>query len=125
MTTKMYTDINQSKKLAEILPIESADMHYWLAWRGGISEEYKNIPKVGIPEKYKQRKRLWCPCWTLAALLNIFDWPKVSTSSLGDGNIGIMISVYPNGYRYDSDWFDNPIDACYEMIIKLHEQELL
>jgi hypothetical protein len=26
-TIKSYTDIEQSKKLAEILPIESADMH--------------------------------------------------------------------------------------------------
>lgn len=25
---KSYTDIEQSKKLAEILPLESADMHY-------------------------------------------------------------------------------------------------
>lgn len=27
-TIKSYTDLEQSKKLAEILPIESADMHY-------------------------------------------------------------------------------------------------
>lgn len=26
---KAYTDIEQSKKLAEILPIESADMYYF------------------------------------------------------------------------------------------------
>ena len=117
---KAYTDLEQSKKLAEILPLKSADMHYWLAWRGGISEEYKNIPKVGIPNKYKRRKYLWCPCWSLAALFNIFDWPKLSSSSLGVG-----ISVYPNGYRHDSRLFDNPIDACYEMILRLHELNLL
>ena len=122
---KSYTDLEQSKKLAEILPIKSADMHYWLAWRGGISEEYKNIPKVGIPKEYKQRKYLWCPCWSFSALFNIFDWPKLSTSSLGDGTIGIMISVYPNGYRHDSGWFSNPIDACYEMVLKLKEKNLL
>ena len=122
---KAYTDIEQSKKLAEILPIESADMHYWLAWRGGISEEYKNIPKVGIPKEYKQIKYLWCPCWSFSALFDIFDWPKLSTSSLGDGTIGIMISVYPNGHRHDSSWFDNPIDACVEMIELLHKQKLL
>lgn len=27
-TIKSYTDLEQSKKLAEILPLESADMHY-------------------------------------------------------------------------------------------------
>lgn len=27
-TIKAYTDLEQSKKLAEILPVESADMYY-------------------------------------------------------------------------------------------------
>lgn len=100
-------------------------MYYWLAWRDGVSEEKKNTPKVGIPKEYRRRKYLWCPCWSLTALLNIFDWPKLSTSSLGDGTIGVMISVYPNGYRHDSCWNYNSVDACYEMIIKLKELNLL
>ena len=123
-TVYPWTSIKQSEMLKTFLPIESADMHYWLAWRGDVSEEKKNTPKPGIPCK-DIRKYLWCPCWSLIALLNLFDWPKLSTSSLGDGTIGVMISTYPNGYRHDSGWFDNPIDACYEMICKLHKQKLL
>ena len=39
-TIKAYTDLSQSKKLAEILPLESADMNYWCGTQiriGGIS----------------------------------------------------------------------------------------
>jgi hypothetical protein len=28
-TIKSYTDLEQSKKLAEVLPIDSADMYWW------------------------------------------------------------------------------------------------
>ena len=38
-TIKSFTDLQQSKKLAEILPIESADMYY---------EEVCNLPKAII-----------------------------------------------------------------------------
>ena len=59
---KSYTDLSQSKKLAEILPIETADMRYvpfgdthpWV-W----NEEVKLLEKDSVP------------CWSLAALLNV------------------------------------------------------
>lgn len=115
---KAYTDIEQSKKLAEILPHESADMHYI---KHSFENFYNPIPFIGKYSKIHDE----IPCWSFSALFNIFDWPKLSTSSLGDGTIGIMISVYPNGYRHDSGWYDNPIDACVEMVLKLHELNLL
>lgn len=40
---KSYTDIGESKKLAEILPLESADMHYSL---DTDIMEYENIPTI-------------------------------------------------------------------------------
>ena len=39
---KAYTDINQSKKLAEILPIESADMEYMFLKKDG--SKVSNVP---------------------------------------------------------------------------------
>ena len=114
---KSYTDLEQSKKLAEILPLESADMHYWLAWRGGISEEYKNIPKVGIPNKYKRRKYLWCPCWSLAALLNVLPSSTLDSSDNHRYRFRCM-------ERY-TEWYDNAIDACVAMIERLHELKML
>ena len=93
---KAYTDIEKSKKLAEILPVESADMYY---------------------HPY--------PCWSLAALLDVLPFPQLSKDNLGSGKIGWMVSAYPDNCRYDSCWHDNPVDACVEMIVKLNEQKLL
>lgn len=57
---KSYTDVEQSKKLAEILPIESADMTYdWAV----IDKEYSTIPYCRKPIDDE------LPCWSLAALL--------------------------------------------------------
>lgn len=121
-TIKSYTDIEQSKKLAEILPLESAD--YFHAPDAGIvvTEPYKlNEDDETVITAYKGA----IPCWSLAALLSVLDYPQLSKDKLGSGKVGWMVSVYPNDCRYDSCWHDNPVDACYEMIIKLHELNLL
>lgn len=112
---KSYTDIEQSKKLTEILPLESADLYYYKYGLPHFIEGQGDYESIRT-DKYHD----YIPCWSLTALFNIFDWPKLSSSSLGVG-----ISVYPNGYRHDSRLFDNPIDACYEMILRLHELNLL
>lgn len=116
---KSYTDIEQSRKLAEILPLESADMYY-----------IYNIP-YAIP--YKNRIGVAKPCWSLSALLDVL--PDEITD---DGDVyrnmffhlkGRYIIQYP---RLTTLWpsllsveADNTVDACYEMILKLHEQKLI
>ena len=49
---KSYTDLPQSKKLAEILPLESADMHYstWVISNGEfiVSPNYGNTILLGL-----------------------------------------------------------------------------
>jgi hypothetical protein len=116
-TIKSYTDLEQSKKLAEILPIESADMHYVLV----DSEKNLYSPSlgkyIGILPHY--------PAWSLAALLSVLPFPQLSKDKLGSGKVGWMVSVYPNNCRYDSCWHDNPVDACVDMIEKLHELKKL
>ena len=61
---KAFTNIKQSKKLAEILPVESVDM----SWAGtGLGKPFaRTIPSKGYPEEI-------CPCWSLAALLDILS----------------------------------------------------
>lgn len=115
---KPYTDLNQSKVLAEILPLETADMYY----HPYPNDEYwYDIPNIGNADlKYNQ-----LPCWSLTALLDVLPYPQLSKDKLGSGKIGWMVSVYPDNCRYDSCWHDNPIDACVEIILKLHEQNLL
>lgn len=114
---KAFTSLEQSKKLAEILPIESADMGWY----------YSKDPNAA-------RNQMWVgtkvensdiPCWSLAALLNILDYPQLSKDKIGDEKVGWMVSVYPDNCRYDSIWYNSPIDACYEMILKLHELKML
>ena len=70
---KSYTDINQSRKLAEILPLESADMCY-------VNDG--TAIKIDA-NSYSVRYSMWkdcvvaiIPCWSLAALLSVLPLPR-------------------------------------------------
>ena len=117
-TIKSYTDINQSRKLAEILPIGSADNHYW-------SNGYNNYicglgNSIELKEKFEEKGIKYLPCWSLAALLGV----------LPEGT-KLLKSAIDNIYHCDcpkgniDKWFDNPVDACVNMIIKLSELKML
>lgn len=134
-TIKSYTDLEQSKTLSKILPLESADMYYsdvpvreWVDKTDiskGLHAVFKsqifaieNLPnhEIGEGDVY---------AWSLAALLEILDFPELSKDRIGKDAVGWMVSTYHDGCRYDSNWHNNAIDACYESIIKLHENNLL
>ena len=120
-TIKSYTDLEQSKKLAKILPLESADMYYDGFGRLPQGYAYTLIS----PNSFEYDK----PCWSLATLLNVL--PDTITSN--DGivfklNIKKNIIEYSNPSLYlvyKSVKADNLIDACYEMIIRLNELKML
>lgn len=69
---RSYTDIEQSRKLAEILPLESADMK-WYFWKSEI--DAPKLPTFGYSkdaaENYKSTEAVYLPCWSLTALLSI------------------------------------------------------
>lgn len=114
---KAYTDLEQSKKLAEILPLESADMCYIQDLLAGCKYgEYK--PYIGdlIPA-YGQGK---IRCWSLAALLEVTNRPIVMNKEEGNKKYH-----FSSSYKETYIKSNNPIDACYEMILKLHELKLL
>ena len=120
---KNYTDIPQSMKLAEILPIESADMCYIKHassdnpnWEFNEDFPPMILGNVSINEITAET----LPCWSLAALLSVV--PEVSLNSFKDGNWNAM--VQQNGKLIYGDT-NNPVDACYEMIIKLNELKRL
>ena len=123
-TIKSYSDIEQSNKLLELgLNPKSADLEYKCvgftmhANRPTDNFKYKVMLKEqSIPHGQEYN----IPCWSLAALLEILDYPQLSKDKLGSGKVGWMVSVYPNDCRYDSCWHDNPVDACYEIILKLN-----
>ena len=117
---KAYTDLGQSKKLAEILPLESADMVY-IALMGNTT--YPDVLKVNLTNKHwnEMYPDVYIPCWSLAALLGVL--PKIQGGkpiiALDDNYI-----TYPHMSNLHTK-ADNPIDACYEVIIKLYELKML
>lgn len=59
------------------------------------------------------------PCWSLAALIEVISYPTLSQEY--DGKWSCM--EFPKNEEVKG--YETPIDACYEMIIKLNEQKLL
>ena len=112
---KSYTDIEQSKKLAEILPNESADNYY--SWH----DERYYIVNEDCPYPYSLKEKI--PCWSLAALISILPLIDFTTPQL----IGTPKTLYRCMYNDDlkSHAYDNPVDACCEMILKLKELKKL
>lgn len=120
---KACTDIEQSKKLAKILPIESADMFYEPS--AGFNTQPSEVRLGNI----KYAHPLSIPCWSLAALLGVLPL-ELAVHKQTDGN---KIYYYAETYmkRIDKEIYtfterhENLIDACVEMIYKLKEKDLL
>ena len=113
-TIKAYTDISQSKKLAEILPIESADMYYEPST--GFCTEPSEVRFGDIKYAHPRSIR----CWSLAALLDVIPNYKLSS----EHNYHTCTAETSFG-KETVGWFDNPVDACVEMILKLDELKML
>lgn len=113
--TKICTSLEQSKKLAEILPLESADMHYD---KHSLENFYCPIPLIG---KYSEMHNQ-VPAWSLAALLNILPEPELIQTSEGKWLVRCWTK---NRNPWSVGGYDNPIDACYDMILNLNELNLL
>jgi hypothetical protein len=139
---KSYTDLEQSKKLAEILPLESADMYYMETscnnYTIGVLQRLERNMLLNQAEYYRM-----LPCWSLTALisiLQIYTIPtafsvKVSTPSLIKTENGYKLTytgdytpMINNGLNIEApieSVSDNAIDCCVNIIIKLNELNLL
>lgn len=137
-----YTTVEQSKKLNEILPGESADMYYtataygeqmrilWTNWEVHLGLD------IAIKDNlFSHRNGYTVPCWSLAALLDALKEFNPKTMFLKDTS-NVCVNGLTNVWRLsvetvDADinlrdvYADNLVDACYAMIIRLHEQNLL
>ena len=128
---KAYTDLEQSKMLAEILPLESADMLFQL----GEDKYADNIRVPLTKEHWEQMIPDIKPCWSLAALYGILPNNEKESTTLSRGSWNIDPVEYLNNWwcEYEDDSItndfsvsaNNPVDACYEMILKLHELNML
>lgn len=134
---KAYTDLEQSKKLAEILPIESADMCYP---KDAFEYHYEKEPVchyngIGLAH----------PCWSLTALLNILPNEIITDNRFechyqihirkydGGNNITLYQIAYGNDRGLSGSWHDmintgekeSLIDCCVQMIIELKKMNLI
>ena len=128
---KAYTDLEQSKKLAEILPIESADMHWQY-----IEEDNGQLQWFCFPKDFSINENESILAWSLAALFDLLPNNEHIDTTISRGGWKIDIVEYvPNTWwcEYEDDKNqtefntseDNPVDACVNMILKLKEKNLL
>lgn len=125
---KSYTDIEQSKKLAEILPIESADAHYVREitdFMGNSVDGKWSYPKYGNPksnyasyivQNFSSNEVI--PCWSLAALLDVL--PKYELNNFGDT---IQLDVNLEALATEGD--ETLLDLVVNMIIHLYQLKIL
>ena len=126
-----YTSIEQSKKLLELgLSPDSADMCYgYIALYNYSDRSYDGgYDEVPYPKDFMKLNSNFSedeydgtlPCWSLAALLDIL--PKGTNISTPRPLNALSYCCWN---QYNEIYADNPVDACYEMIMHLHELNLL
>lgn len=152
---KAFTDLEQSKKLAEILPVESADMCYCNNSIKGLNytdefsanlhsvEEMKDIFDSAFNEWDKYWKLI--SCWSLCALLEMLpseisrgekfadDYQIDIRKYDGESNTTWYQIAYGNNRGSSGEWHDmintgekeNLIDCCFQMILLLKEKDLI
>lgn len=125
-TIKSYTDIEQSKKLAQILPLESADM-YW--WSTSLRYYIEAMDDGDFVENRDIR------AWSLAALSE-FILPYIADDDgnnykfyLSKDGINRWIAYYKGGMDNVSihicEESDNMIDVILEMVCWLKKEEYI
>lgn len=140
---KNFTDIEQSKTLLKYLPIESSDAYYPYILPGQDDKILKRVPELGNPvralEWYNKGYTFsgkkpsltledFCvPAWSLAALHDVL--PDIAPLIINR----VKAEDGYDGYYYHIEYKDvllvpykkSQLDACYEMIMRLHEHCLL
>ena len=126
---KSCTDLEQSKKLVEFLPLETADMHYstWVISNG----EFIVSPNYGqtIESMQEDYGSQIIPCWSLASLLEYLRKIDLFPNIIDSDDCVLMDISF---YDYEDGKVLHSIqclrvegktilDTCYAMIIKLHE----
>ena len=121
--TKICTTIPQSKRLMELgLDFDTADMWWQTSEEDGVYE--KECPRilVGKIPQYMAEYLIPIPAWSLSALLEFLKHYGYSLSTSASEKIMITISNKTLG-NISLCFFDNPLDAAFEMVVWLLENE--
>ena len=122
---KSYTTLKQSKKLAEKLPRESADMRYVRAYFEGKNSDWF----IQLGRAIKSDDVI--PAWSLAALINAlprsvkFKDDEYYLRFMKDYVEYANDEVSLTGIFLHTTGNNNLVDACYEMVIQLKENGLI
>ena len=122
---KIATDLEQSRKLAKILTVDSADM-YW-DYDVQKHECYLMVMDDQFDDTCTR-------AWSLAALLDVLP-DEITTKDGYEYNLRIV----KDDVRYflfyedscgekediDTDYHDDLVDAVYELILKLKDMDLI
>ena len=107
---KICTTLEQSKKLIELdLDVNTADMMWF---DDGLGEPME------IVCSYNPTTSDDVPAWSLSALLGLMP---LGSRLLKGSDISKYHFDYPN--CGNTGWYDNPIDAAYEMVCWLLENK--
>ena len=116
---KVFTSLEQSKKLAKILPITSIDF-VWCIFSDG-STRLLRMDDWEVSEYAKSNVEI-IPCFSLVSLLEALPYPTLYQQRDGAWGLDVWVEqVKP----YSVKNAICEIDACYEMILKLHDLKLL
>ena len=121
-TIKLCSDLQQSKKLAKILPLETADMYWDLLSKSN----YAKVNDIGCC-----LGRTCIYAWSLAALINVLPrsiefkddeyYLRFMKEYVEYANDEISIT----GRCLHTTGNNNLVDACVDMILKLNELKML
>jgi len=126
VTIKSYTDLEQSKKLAKILPLESADMYFDGFGRLPQGYAYTLISPNSFEYDY--------PCWSLAALLEQLPYELCDDDGYStylqinkDDDMYQLEYIDPSEIleSIETDRYEHFVDACVAMVEKLNEHKML
>ena len=95
---------------------DGADKHWQVELGVGPTFGYSKT----AAESYKDTEAVYIACWSLSALLGVL--PDYTLQTNTDGTVFV---VCESKKPMISEAYDNPVDACYTLIIKLHELNLL
>ena len=141
-TIKSFSDLEQSKKLAEILPLESADM----GWNVFVDRTTKILPidDWNLVKDGSDNVKFY-HAWSLAALLATLPNEIITDNRFechyqidirkydGGDNTTLYQIAYGNDRGLSGSWHDmintgekeNFIDCCVQMILTLYELKML
>lgn len=119
---KYVTDVEQSLKLKEILGHKGYDCFYWrMKKESDFTLDHRTSRGID-DELFSYRGGYETPAWTFSALLNLL--PGFILSKDGDEkDENHKYRFFTTGVW--SEFFDEPIDAAMDLIVKLHEKGIL